>query len=197
MKQKTLNVLLVIVLVIVLSGSALILGNFSAMKSTIAQNSSGASSNGGDGAALNRSPDKTGLFVGGESKLASALQQALTQKLSGQVFTGQIVPVDGASDTADHPLLFVSIDQQNITWTPVYARADLEVSIFYATDGDVSFRHSQPPEFKMTSNQPALKMNGKYSFTDSSWGLISNPGYVTYLAGEVAKAILTNIQNGK
>ena len=122
MKQKTLLVLLVIVLVIVLSGSALILANFSAMKSNIVQNSSVASSNGGDGTALDRSPDKTGLFVGGERKLAAALQQALTKKLSGQVVTGEIVPVDGTSDKADYPLLFVSIDQPDITWTPVYAR---------------------------------------------------------------------------
>ncbi len=197
MKQKTLLVLLVIVLVIVFSGSALILANFSAMRSNIAQNSSVASSNGGDETALNRSPDKTGLFVEGESKLAAALHQALTKKLSGQVVTGEIVAVDGTSDKLDYPLLFVSIDQPNITWTPVNARAEVNVSIFYSTDGDVSFRHSQPPGFKMTTDQPTLKMDGTYSFTDESWGLISNPGYVNYLAGEIAKAIATNIQNGK
>jgi hypothetical protein len=196
MKKKTLSVLLVIVLVFALSGSALILANFSAMKSNIVQNSSVASSTGGDESALNRSPDQTGLFVS-NGKLGAALHQALTKQLSGQVFTGQIVPVDGTSDKADYPLLFVSVDQQNITWTPVYAKADLKVSIYYSTDGDVSFRHSQPPEFKMTTNQPTLKMDGTYSFSDVSWGLISNPGYINYLAGEIAKAISANIQNGK
>ncbi len=197
MKQKTLIIVLVIVLIFVLSGSALILANFSAMNSNIAQNSTVASSTGAPETELVRSPDKTGLFVAGGSKLSAALQQALTQKLTGQVVTGEIVPVDGTSDKADYPLLFVSIDEQNITWTPVYAKAALKVSIFYATDGDVSFRHSQPPGFKSTSNQPALKMNGTYSFADASWGLISSPGYVNYLAGEIAKAITTNIQNGK
>ncbi len=197
MKQKTLIVVLVVVLIFVLSGSALILANFSAMKSNIGQNSTVASSTGGDEAAYARSPDKTGLYVDGGSKLSAALQQALAQKLNGQVATGEIVPVDGTSDKADFPLLFVTIDQENITWTPVYARADLKVSIFYATDGDISFRHSQPPEFKWTSSQPTLKMDGTYSFTDTSWGLISSPGYVNYLAGEIARAIATNIQNGK
>ncbi len=197
MKQKTLIVLLVIVLIVVLSGSALILANFSAMKSDIAQNSSVASSNGGDESALNRSPDKTGLFVGGESQLGAAVHQALTKKLSGQVVTGEIVPVDGTSDKADYPLLFVSLEQQDITWTPVYAKADVKVSIYYATDGDVSFRHNQPPGFTMPGDQPALKMDGTYSFTDTSWGLISSPGYMNYLAGEIAKAISTNIINGK
>ncbi len=197
MKQKTLIVVLVIILIFALSGSALILANFSAMRSNIGQNSTVVSSAGWQETAQLLSVDKTGLFVDGDSKLAAALQQALTKKLSGQIVTGEIVPVDGTSDKANYPLLFVSIDQQNITWTPVYARADLNVSIFYATDGDVSFRHNQPPGFNMPGDQPALKMKGTYSFADTSWGLISSPGYVNYLAGEIARAIATNIQNGK
>ncbi len=197
MKQKTLIIVLVIVLIFVLSGSALILANFSAMNSNIAQNSTVASSTGAPETELVRSPDKTGLFVAGGSKLSAALQQALTQKLTGQVVTGEIVALDGYSDKAAFPFLFVSIDQQNITWTPVYARAVLKVSIYYSTDGDVSFRHTQPPEFKQVGDQKALKMDGTYNFTDTSWGIMSNPGYVNYLAREIAKAISTNIVNGK
>ncbi len=196
MKKGT-TTLLIILLIVVLLGSVFLLVDFRAAQSNLAQNSTVASSSGGNEAALSRSPDKTGLFVSSEGKLGAALQQALTQKMNGWVVTGQVVPVDGTSDKADYPLLFITIEQQDISWTPVYARADLKIAMFYSSDGDVSFRHSQPPEFKQTSNQPTLKMDGTYSFTDVSYGLISSPGYVNYLAGEIAKAIATNIQNGK
>ena len=154
-----------------------------------------ASSSGTSGQAASQiSAAKTGLFVSGDEKLARAVQQELTHLLGGQPQFGQIELVDGASDTADFPLLFVVFDRQEITWTPVYARTALEISVSYASNGDVSFRQTKPVEFKHTSDQPSLMSNGQYSFTDVSWGLISNPGYLNYLAREIAKAIAADLK---
>ncbi len=196
MKQKRWIVLIVVVLIFALSGAALILGNFSSMKSELARNSSMATSSGSNGPAVQISADKTGLFVGGRDGLSRALQQEVTRALGGQVQFGEIVAVDGSSDKAEYPLLFVTIEKQDITWTPVYARANLEITVSYASNGDVSFRHTSPTEFKHTDGQPSQMSNGKYSFTDVSYGLISSPGYTTYLAKEVVKAIAADLMKG-
>ncbi len=197
MKQKRWIVVIVIVLVFALSGAALFLANFSAMKSQMTRNSAMGSSTGSDQVVQQISPDKTGMFISGDAKLVKAVQQELTHLLSGTPKFGEIVLVDGTSDKADYPLLFVTFDKQDITWTPVYTRAALEINVAYASNGDVSFRHSTPVEFKHTSDQPSLMNNGKYSFTDTSWGLISSPGYVNYLAKEIAKAIAADLLGKK
>ena len=193
MKQKRWIVLIVVVLVFALSGAGLILGNFSAMKSQLSRNSAMGSSTGSDQVVQQISPDKTGMFISGDAKLVRAVQQELTHLLSGTPKFGEIVLVDGTSDKADYPLLFVEFDKQEITWTPVYARANLEINVSYASNGDVSFRHTTPVEFKHEGDQPSLMNNGKYSFSDESWGLISNPGYVNYLAKEIARAISADL----
>ena len=197
MKQKHWIVLIVVVLVFALSGAALILANFSAMKSQLARDSSMASSTGSGEPVAQISPDKTGLFISGDNKLVHALQRELTHLLGGQIQFGEIVLVDGMSDKAEYPLLFVTLDKQDITWSPVYAHAELEVTISYASNGDVSFRHTTPLEFKHPSDQPAMMSNGQYSLADTSWGLISNPGYVNYLAKVIAKAISADLMSKK
>lgn len=198
MKQKRWIVLIVIALVVVLLGSALILVDFKAMQSQMTRNSSIATSHYEDQTTTTQlTADQTGLFVSGDDKLARALQRELTHLLGGQIQFGEIVLVDGMSDKAEYPLLFVTLDKQDITWSPVYAHAELEVTVSYASKGDVSFRHTTPVEFKHTSDQPSMMISGQYSLADTSWGLISNPGYVNYLAKEIAKAISEDLLSKK
>ncbi len=198
MKQKRWIVLIVVVLIIALSGATLILANFSVMKSELARDSAVASSTGTSDQPVSQiAHDKTGLYINGDAMLARALQQELTQMLGGQSQFGEILPVDGTSDKADYPLLFVEFDKQDITWTPVYARANLEISVSYASNGDVSFRNSKPVTFNHIGNQPSLLSDGDHTFTDMSWGLISSPGYVNYLAKEIAKTIATDLMGLK
>jgi len=198
MKQKRWIVLIVLALVVVLLGFALILVDFKAMQSQMTRNSSIAASHDENQTTTPQlTPDKTGLFISGDDQLVNALQRELTHLLGGQIQFGEIVLVDGMSDKADYPLLFVTLDKQDITWSPVYARAELEVTVSYASNGDVSFRHTTPVEFKHTSDQQLMMINGQYSFADTSWGLISNPGYVNYLAKEIAKAISADFMSKK
>jgi len=198
MKQKRWIVLIVLALVVVLLGFALILVDFKAMQSQMTRNSSIATSHYENQTTTPQlTPDKTGLFISGDDQLVNALQRELTHLLGGQIQFGEIVLVDGMSDKADYPLLFVTLDKQDITWSPVYARAELEVTVSYASNGDVSFRHTTPVEFKHTSDQQLMMINGQYSFADTSWGLISNPGYVNYLAKEIAKAISADFMSKK
>jgi hypothetical protein len=102
--------------------------------------------------------------------------------------------VETLSDNAGLPLLFIEVEPQDLLWTPIYARAGLKVNVSYASDGDVSFRQTQPVEFKHTSEQLTVKRSGIYTFSDASWGLISNPGYMDYLGRVIAGAIATDLQ---
>jgi hypothetical protein len=183
-----------IILVIALSAPALILANFSAMSSQIVHDSTLATSTGSAQPGVPIHSAKTGLVVKGDSRLAWALQNQIITHLQNYPAFGQLQLLDRMDEQANDPILLLEIAPQDIFWTPIYARANLRVNVSYASDGDISFRLSQPVEFKHTSDQTVVKKSGSYTFTDTSWGLISNPGYLDYLAREIARPIAADLK---
>jgi hypothetical protein len=181
-------------LLVALTAPALILVNFSAMSNHMEHDSMLASSKGGDQSNQPINPAKTGLVVIGEDRLARALQNQITSNLQSNPAFGQFQPINSIVEKADYPILLIEIAPQEIFWTPIYARANLKVSVSYASDGDVSFRLHQPTEFKNFSDQPTLKQSGHYTFSDVSWGIISSPGYMNYLAREIARPIAADLK---
>jgi hypothetical protein len=124
-----------------------------------------------------------------------SLQAEITRRLQQLPEFGQIQPISDPVDQAEFPYLFVEIARKDIFWTPVYGRAELEIKIAYASNGDVSFRYSEPPTFHNENQAPSIKRSGQYKFADVSWGIMSLPGYHDYLASQVATAILADLQN--
>jgi hypothetical protein len=183
-----------IFLMIALFAPALILVNFSAMSSQMAHDSTLATSTGSTQPGLLINPAKTGMVVTGDIRLARALQNQIAGQLQNNPAFGQLQLLDGIDEQAKYPILLIEIASQEIFWTPIYARANLKVNVSYASDGDVSFRLSQPVEFKHTSDQTVEKRSGSYTFIDTSWGLISNPGYLDYLAREIARPIAADLK---
>ena len=61
-------------------------------------------------------------------------------------------------------------------------------------DGDIRFRQQAAPHFVSDANGPAIQFLGRYSLADVSWGLISQPGYRDFLAGQIASAIVADMQ---
>ena len=183
-----------IILVILLSGFALILVNFSSMTSELEQNSQMASSSSGQNAQPQLNNPKTALYVNANDRLKRALQTEVTRRLQGQPEFGQIEVVESLEDNAGLPLLVIEVEPQDLSWTPFYARAVLKVNVAYASDGDVSFRQTVPVEFKHTTDQLTVKRSGIYTFNDASWGLITNPGYMNYLGKAVATGIAKDLR---
>jgi hypothetical protein len=90
MKQKFWLGASLIVLVILLAGSALILASFSSMTSQLESNSQLASSSGSQNALPQLNNPKTILYVSANDRLKSALQAEFTRLLQGRPEFGQI-----------------------------------------------------------------------------------------------------------
>ena len=194
MNQKRWIGVAIIILVVLLSGFALILVNFSSMTSQLEHNSQMVSSSGSQNALPQLNNSKTALYVNANDRLKNALQIEVTRLLQGRPEFGQIEVVESLENNAGLPLLVVEVEPQDLLWTPIYARAALKVNVAYASDGDVSFRQTVPVEFKHTTDQLTVKRSGIYTFNDASWGLISNPGYMNYLGRVIAAAIANDLQ---
>jgi hypothetical protein len=179
----------VIAVLIALTAPAFILVNFSTMSSRMKQESTMASYTGNSQLVQPIHPEKTGLLVTGDNRLALALQKQIINNLQGKPAFGQIQVFRGSVDQVDYPVLLIEIVPVDYFWTPIYASSNLKVSVAYASDGDVSFRLTQPTVFKNIGDQPSIKQDGDYSFSDVSWGIISSPGYINYLARDIARII--------
>ncbi len=94
----------------------------------------------------------------------------------------------------DFPILRVWIERPGYSWTPVYAQADMQVRwAFSSSNIDVSFDDTQPFTLNNLAG-PALLARGKINLRDRTYGLISLPGYWSYLASQAAKAVQSEFE---
>lgn len=135
------------------------------------------------------------LVVEGDDPLARALRKEITRMTKNVITPGQVNLTSAQDVAAQSPLLVVSLGQQSGYWTPVYSQTDLQVEAAYASNGDVSFRESEPTKFHPSEGQGVLQYEGHYQLTDVSWGVMSLPGYQDYLAHQIAVKILTSLQD--
>lgn len=121
--------------------------------------------------------------------------------MQGQANFGQVAVLGTPTPPTrlDVPTLFVEVAGQGNLWTPVYAREGLEVSLAYASDGDVSWRNQTSVVMVMPNTQPTVRVSGKLQVEDSTRGLTSYPAYQRHLgrqaAAEIVKALRQALTN--
>ena len=182
-----------ITLLLALIAAAFVLANFSAISSRMERNST-LTSIGSNPENETLHPVQTGLIVPGEGRLARSLQKQLSGQLETHPQFGQIQPFSELLVPAGYPVLMVEIEPQQMLWTPVYARANLKVTIYYDSDGDVSLMPDDATKVKFIGDELTIQRSGEYTFTDASWGLMSRPGYLDYLAREIGKQISADLK---
>lgn len=194
MKKYAVGIFLV---VIGLVAASFFLLNYRYSSSQATQNSSVASSQGStvENQNKNLAPAATYVVVVGSSRLDSALKANLADQLPGMAGLGAVNFVDPSNISANAPLLYVQVKEQNVRWTPVYATAALQVVVSYAENGDVSFKDTEPTHFQTSTTPGVFQFKGVYQLDDVSWGLMSLPGYEDYLAQNAAAAIMKSVQD--
>ena len=184
-------------LVIGMVAASFFLMSFHATSSQTTQNSSVASSNTNR---VGQQPNNltavaTNVVVAGSSRLDTSLKSDLISALPGVTGLGQLNFVDPANIPANAPLLYVQVKEQNVHWTPVYSTAALQVVVAYSANGDVSFKDDEPTHFTtITTPGGSLQFKGTYQLNDTSWGLMSLPGYQDFLAQNLAQTIVKSVQ---
>ena len=182
-----------IALLIALIAAAFVLASFSIMSSRMERNStlSSIGSNPNDQAST---PSKTGLLVHGKGRLARSMEKQLAAQLDNQAKFGQIQAIGELLEPAGYPVLLAEIEpQQQILWTPIYARTNVKVTIFYDSDGDVTLKPDDPTKVEFIGDELTIQRSGEYTFADVSWGVMSRPGYMDYLAKEIARQIAADL----
>jgi len=128
------------------------------------------------------------LYTQKESIFQETFGQSLENKLYSIPGLSQIETLSEAVDQDDNPMFILEFEKIEITWTPIYANASIEVSVAFATDGDVSFRHRTPVHFD-DGDSPSLKINGDIQIQDETRGLMSRVAYHKYLEESVSQAV--------
>lgn len=185
MKKFWISLAAIVVLIVVV----FLFVNFHVMQSKTFTNSAIASGGSPDNIG---NPSTTALWVGGDH-LADSVRNQIKRLAQNQPHFGEISMLNAIADKFDLPVLVVDIQKQQYIWTPFYARSVYHLVVSYASNGDISFRNEQPTHFVL-KDPPSFQLQGNYTVDDTSWGLISSPGYRDYMNGKIADQVVKSLQ---
>lgn len=141
-------------------------------------------------------PNMTGRFrmhyrVQGPDRLSRALAEALKSELETKASVDAATQVAAEAPVAEAPLLYVDVAPQRL-WTPFFGRATVTAEVFFSYDGEAPWPRDQVVAFTVS---PAVKADGTFTLTDTSWGILSKPAYEQHLAQALAQDIVAALQN--
>lgn len=137
------------------------------------------------------------LYVQAPQGLEEALVEALSEELPTNPYVGAVNVEEEPPAAAADSVLVVEIDEPSVLfWSPFYARTVMTVDVAYASDGEVAWIDedvvalvsSDPPV-------PVVRVRAEHTFNGRAYGLISGPGYASYLANELATYINAALAN--
>ncbi|MFB6113488.1 MAG: hypothetical protein ABEJ58_05220 [Halodesulfurarchaeum sp.] len=121
-------------------------------------------------------------------RLATDLSNALKDEQDG--WPAVVLAEDGR-DTVDGPVLVVSITESLVRYNPVSPSARTRVDFGFVGNGDASFarRFAVGDRPVVIGSETPYVVGGSVAVTDRSRGLVSVPGYRSYLGEMIAEAV--------
>jgi hypothetical protein len=194
MKRNTLLLLLIFVLLVI---AAFLFVDFRVSQQTMTVNSTAGrytiGNDSGDAIPAGRPLD---LYVIAPRWLAPKLEAALADALDNNPYVGQLTvqqePLQAASDS----VLVVRVDEPAAAlWTPLYTRTEAQAKMAYALNGEVDWIGVTPVVMESGDPpRPDVRVDATLDLAGSGYGLISRPGYFSYLAAEIAAQINTLLE---
>jgi hypothetical protein len=117
------------------------------------------------------------------------LSQELTERFRLDLAADKVTLGD---ESSGGPMLSIEISECDIRWTPFRSSADLTIEVFYASDGDLSWRYTNGTV--MRGDQPAVHSRGKLQLADQTQGIISRKAYQKHLSTQIAAEIYRMMQ---
>jgi hypothetical protein len=181
---------LILLLTVLLLGVIFLTLDFKAAFSTTTNDTQVTTINSGEGYA-ERPP--LVIFVQAPDNLAEPLRRALFNRVGTLApFSTMTLTETPASDPGSAALVVV-VDRRIYIWTPVYATANLSVRVAFASDGRVDWNQLGEIDTVMRAS-PEVRMSGNLEIRDRSLGLISHPGYRSYIAGQISDKVVESIK---
>lgn len=123
--------------------------------------------------------------------------ETLGEQLKANPYVGNIRLRSGPPEPAAGSVLRVQIVEPEVLWLPVYGQAQMEISVAYASDGEVDWMNEAV--IRSTSGPFTVRVSGRLTLEDLSYGLMSRPGYNSHLsqwiAGEISGALESALSN--
>ncbi len=195
MKARTRLILVVTAVLLAFAVFGMLTVNAKIARSATSTNSSNSTSSSHSSEAIQTiaaSTRKVCFHVNERVGLASTLSWEIREALrAADRFDIYLVNNEPGKD--DHPLLFASIENPKILWTPFYCRASFDVKYVYATDTtDPTILQGTSDEFEPDSlpEKFQLRLRGTISVTDTTTGIVTLPAYRQHLVEDPAKTIV-------
>jgi hypothetical protein len=129
------------------------------------------------------------VYVEAPENLSDPLREQLVENLASRASFSTVRPIDEPASVQGEAVLVIVLDRRRYIWTPVYASADLEVQVAFASDGEVDWEQLGEVNGDMQTS-PAVRISGELQIGERSWGLVSQPAYRWYVAGQVSDRVV-------
>lgn len=123
------------------------------------------------------------LVVDGPNNLRRILARRMDTELLASSVTETILE-DSVQTGIDHYQLYVDLAENAVIWSPFFANSRLTVNFAFSSSGDLSWLDQDVVAFSSEDGQ-GVAVRGELQLTDSTYGLLSRPAYLSHLAGEV------------
>lgn len=134
------------------------------------------------------------LYVEAPARLEPDLTRTLAEALAANPYIGELRLQEAPPAPATGSVLVVTVTEPDtLFWSPFYTSAALTAEVAYASDGAVAWLEEEVVVFENTEGSPplAVRMEATHQFDGSAYGLVSRPGYTSYLANQIAEQINT------
>jgi hypothetical protein len=184
--MKRLPFPILILLLALLVAAAFLALDFWAARSNTSASSQVATIRSGEG--FNERPPLA-VYLKAPENLDGPLREQLVEMLASRAPFSTVRPIDDPAPGPGEAVLVIVLDRRRYIWTPVYASADLDVQVAFASDGEVDWDDLGEVNTVMQAS-PAVRISGELQVEDRSWGLISHRAYRRHIAGQVSTRVV-------
>lgn len=134
-----------------------------------------------------------GVYVPGEGVFAAALSAGLAGELKDELSLSQVTILESLPEDPAWPVVIAEVAAPDHLWTPVYGRANMTIAVAYASDGRFAWRGQDTVDF--VGEESLLRLEGTYSLSNQTAGVVSRPSYLRALGEEAANNIAASLAN--
>lgn len=141
------------------------------------------------------------IYVEGDDLFSRALRDQLSKRLEAiprfdqASILSEVSVLGGQPQNDNLSVLVINSSESERLWTPIYGRAQFIVNLYFASDGDISWRNDTVVRMNNTTGVQVVRINAEFTVQDSTFGLISRIYYNRYLADQVATQIASSLSS--
>ncbi len=196
-KKILISAAAVVIFLAVLSFAYLDFGMSSSENAANSNTGAYSTGNGTDNA-----PENIFLFVEKNQMYDEALSKKISKQLESEGFDVSVASDSGLQADYPYPALFVSITDEDISYTPFSAESDIDVTYVYSSTGSSEyfwkFRESDdnvPVVFTSSEHRNVLLIRGSIELSDRTQGLFSARYYERHVADSIAEEVVKNVRS--